>query len=76
MAKDGQRNKMELVDALTVSNLAALKNAPIVLATDKLDKAQINTLELNAKQAKALYQVGNGVNLDVVKTLANLLGLQ
>ena len=76
VAKDGQRNKMELVDALTVSNLAALKNAPIVLATDKLDKAQINTLELNAKQAKALYQVGNGVNLDVVKTLANLLGLQ
>ena len=76
VAKDGQKNKMELVDALTVSNLAALKNAPIVLATDKLDKAQINTLELNAKQAKALYQVGNGVNLDVVKTLANLLGLQ
>ena len=76
VAKDGQRNKRELVDALTVSNLAALKNAPIVLATDKLDKAQINTLELNAKQAKALYQVGNGVNLDVVKTLANLLGLQ
>ena len=76
VAKDGQRNKMELVDALTVSNLAALKNAPIVLATDKLDKAQMNVLQLNAKQAKALYQVGNGVSLDVVKTLANLLGLQ
>ena len=76
VAKDGQRNKMELVDALTVSNLAAAKNAPIVLATNKLDKAQINALELNAKQANALYQVGHGVSLDVVKTLANLLGLE
>lgn len=75
VAKDGQKNKMELVDALTVSNLAAKVNAPIVLATNKLDKAQINALELNAKQAEALYQVGHGVSLDVVKTLANLLGL-
>lgn len=75
VAKDGQRNKMELVDALTVSNLAAQKNAPIVLATNKLDKAQINALELNARGANALYQVGHGVGLDVVKTLANLLGL-
>lgn len=75
VAKDGQRNKMELVDALTVSNLAAQKNAPIVLATNKLDKSQINALELNARAANALYQVGHGVSLDVVKTLANLLGL-
>ena len=76
VAKDGIRNKMELVDALTVSNLAALKNAPIVLATNKLDKAQINALELNAKKANALYQVGHGVNIDVVKTLATMLGLE
>ena len=76
VAKDGQRNKMELVDALTVSNLAALNNAPIVLATNKLDKAQLNALELYGKNAKALYQVGHGVSLDVVKTLANLLGLE
>ena len=76
VAKDGQRNKMELVDALTVSNLAALNKAPIVLATNKLDKAQLNALELYGKNAKALYQVGHGVSLDVVKTLANLLGLE
>ena len=76
VAKDGIKNKMELVDALTVSNLAATKNAPIVLATNKLDKAQINALELNAGNAEALYQVGHGVSLDVVKTLANLLGLE
>lgn len=76
VAKDGQRNKMELVDALTVSNLAALNNAPIVLATNKLDKAQLNALELYGKNANALYQVGHGVSLDVVKTLANLLGLE
>lgn len=76
VAKDGTRNKMDLVDALTVSNLAALNNAPIVLATNSLDKAQINALELYAKGANALYQVGHGVSLDVVKTLANLLGLE
>ena len=75
VAKDGQRNKMELVDALTVSNLAALNNSPIVLATNKLVKSQINALELNAKQANALYQVGHGVSLNVVKTIANNLGL-
>ena len=75
VAKDGQRNKMELVDALTVSNLAALNNSPIVLATNKLAKSQINALELNAKQANALYQVGHGVSLNVVKTIANNLGL-
>ena len=75
VAKDGQRNKMELVDALTVSNLAALNNSPIVLTTNKLAKSQINALELNAKQANALYQVGHGVSLNVVKTIANNLGL-
>ena len=67
--------KWELVDALTVSNLAALNNSPIVLATNKLAKSQINALELNAKQANALYQVGHGVSLNVVKTIANNLGL-
>ena len=76
IAKDGQNNKNELIDALAAANMASEKKAPIVLATNKLDKAQLNALELYGKNAKALYQVGHGVSLDVVKTLANLLGLE
>ena len=75
VAKDGQRNKAELVDALAAANMAAEKNAPIVLATDKLSKDQLNALILNAKDAEALYQVGHGVARDVVKTIATQLGL-
>ena len=75
VAKDGQNNKSELVDALAAANLAAQKDAPIVLATNKLSNAQINALELNAKNAFALYQIGNGVNRNVVKTIAENLGL-
>ena len=76
VAKDGQRNKMELVDALAAANMAAEKKAPIVLGTDKLSKDQINALELNAKKAKALYQVGIGVNKDkVVRIIAENLKL-
>ena len=64
-----------LVDALTAANLAAQNNAPIVLATNSLSDGQINALELNAKTAKNLYQVGLGVNPSVVKTVAQRLGL-
>lgn len=55
--------------------MAATKDAPIVLATNKLSKAQINALELNAENSYALYQVGHGVARDVVKTIAENLGL-
>ena len=75
VAKDGKANKAELVDALAAANMAAAKNAPIVLATDKLSKDQLNALILNAKDAEALYQVGHGVARDVVKTIATQLGL-
>ena len=75
VAKDGQRNKTELVDALAAANMASEKNAPIVLATNKLSKEQLNALILNAKNAEALYQVGHGVARDVVKTIATQLGL-
>ena len=75
VAKDGQHNKMELVDALAAANFASEMNAPIVLATNKLSKEQENALELNAKNAHALYQVGHGVARDVVKTIAENLGL-
>ncbi len=76
VAKDGQKNKTDLVDALAAAPLAAAKHAPIVLATDKLSSAQINALELNAKGSDTLFQVGNGVNKDnVVKIIAQRLGL-
>ena len=75
VAKDGQKNKSELIDALTATSLAAEKKAPIVLATDKLSNAQINALELRADKAAHVYQVGYGVNRNVVKTVAQRLGL-
>ena len=75
MAKDGQNNKSQLIDALAAANLASEKKLPIVLATNKISKAQENALELNAKQSYALYQVGYGVNRNVVKTIAENLGL-
>ena len=75
VAKDGRTNKTELVDALAAANMAAAKNAPIVLATDKLSKSQGNVLNLNAVNTKALYQVGHGVSRDVVKAIAKTLGL-
>ena len=53
---------MELVDALAAASFASNKNAPIVLATNKLSNEQVNALELNAKDSYALYQVGHGVS--------------
>ena len=75
VAKDGQKNKSELIDALAATTLASKNNAPIVLATSKLSNAQINALELNANSANAVYQVGHGVARDVVKTIATRLGV-
>ena len=75
VAKDGQRKKTELVDALAAANFASEIKAPIVLATDKLSKEQISALELNSKTSTALYQIGIGVARDVVKTIAEGLNL-
>ncbi|WP_414698563.1 cell wall-binding repeat-containing protein [Peptacetobacter sp. AB845] len=75
VAKDGQKNKSELIDALAATTLASKNNAPIVLATNKLSNAQINALELNANFANAVYQVGHGVARDIVKTIATRLGV-
>ena len=55
--------------------MAASVNAPIILATDSLSKEQINALELNAKESYALYQVGYGVDRNVIKTIAECIGL-
>ena len=64
-----------LVDALTASNLSAQKNAPIVLATNELSKAQLDAVVTNAKDSKNVYQVGGGVAPSVVKAVAEALNL-
>ena len=76
LAKDGQSNKGELVDALAAANLAAELDAPIVLATSSLKANQKNEL-LNVKAASTtkLLQVGQGVERSVLEEIAGLLGL-
>ena len=81
IAKDGQRNKSELVDALPASLFASAKNstpAPIVLATSKISDAQLNQLVLNANKsaARTVYQIGIGVNPEtVMQVVVKKLGL-
>ncbi len=64
-----------LIDALTASSLASKQNAPIVLATNSLSTEQLNAVVKNAQYAKDLYQIGGGVAREVVKTVAQALGL-
>ena len=80
IAKDGSRNKSELVDALPASLFASVDEkvaAPIVLATDSISKEQLNQLVLNADKdaAKTVYQIGNGVARSVMETVVTKLGL-
>ena len=75
VAKDGQKKKMDLVDALTAANLASQKKAPVVLATDKLSNDQLNEVNKLANNVEAIYQIGHGVERSVVAKLAELLGL-
>ncbi len=83
IAKDGQRNKEELVDALPAaifasSNSSANPSAPIVLATDKISKEQLNQLVVNAKKdsGRTVYQIGHGVNpKTVMQVVVTKLGL-
>ena len=64
-----------LIDALTASNLAVEADAPIVLGTKELSKEQVDAVARNAKAAQKVYQVGHGVERNVVKTVAQALGL-
>ena len=67
-----------LIDALTASNLSAVHNSPIVLATKSLTDDQLNAVVKNAnssQKVKKVYQVGGDVAVEVVKTIAETLGL-
>ena len=76
ISKDGQNNKSELIDALTATSLAVKHNAPIVLGTNKLSNEQINAIEKKAQRTGIyVYQVGHGVSRDVLKTIAERVGL-
>ena len=80
MAKDGQRNKEELIDALPAALFASDtkgKVAPIVLATDKISEEQLNQLVLKAnKNANGTaYQIGEGVAESVMHKVVSRLGL-
>ena len=76
VSKDGQRNKSELIDALTATSLAVNHKAPIVLGTNKLAYAQINALEQKAQRTGLyVYQVGHGVARDVLKAVADRFSL-
>ena len=76
ISKDGQRNKSELIDALTATSLSVKHNAPVVLGTNKLNTNQINAIEKKAQRTGLyVYQVGHGVARDVLKTIADRVGL-
>ena len=76
ISKDGQNNKSELIDALTATSLAVKHNAPIVLGTNKLANDQINAIEKKAQRTGIyVYQVGHGVARDVLKIIAERVGL-
>ena len=75
VAKDGQNKKSELIDALAASNLASVQHAPVVLGTNNLSADQIDAIAKNAKSADKVYQVGYGVEKNVVKLVAQSLGL-
>ena len=76
VSKDGQNKKSDLIDALTATSLAVKDNAPIVLGTNKLSNAQIETLEQKSTRTGLyVYQVGHGVARDVIKTIAERVGL-
>ena len=75
VAKDGQRRKIDLVDALAAANMASEKKAPIVLATNKLSKEQEAVINSHAKDAYGLFQVGGQVERPVMKKIAIMLNL-
>ena len=75
VTKDGRGNNDQLVDALTAANLAVQFKAPVVLATNSLSDAQLESVKLRAKSAKSLFQIGHSVQPSVIETIAARLGL-
>ncbi len=76
VAADGYKaGNDKLVDALTAAPLAAQSKAPIVLATEELDKDQVEALQLVDTTANAnVVQVGGGVLSSVIAKVMSILG--
>lgn len=76
VAADGYKaGNDKLVDALTAAPLAAQSKAPIVLATEELDKDQVEALQLVDTTANAkVVQVGGGILSSVIAKVMSILG--
>lgn len=68
VAKDGIKNKIDLVDSLGAASLGY----PIVLSTDTLAISQLNSLKKIINDNYKLIQVGNGIDESTIKKLLNL----
>ncbi|MBU5306863.1 cell wall-binding repeat-containing protein [Clostridioides mangenotii] len=63
----------QLIDALAIAPFAATKQAPVVLAGDKLSSDQDDFVKTVADKnaANKLYQVGQGLTKDVIKVIVD-----
>lgn len=71
VAKDGNPNETELVDALGAGALAGKENNPVVLAGAALSAGQ--EAYLKARTANAVVEVGNGINTNTVESIVKAL---
>lgn len=74
IAKDGNPNESQLIDALSVSAVAGKEKSPLVLAGSVLNTSQKAYLE--NKTAKTVYEVGYGVNKSTVENIVKALGVK
>lgn len=70
VAKDGMKKADELIDALSMSTLAAQNKAPILLAGKKLSNGQLRVI--NGKKLKRVTQVGGNGNENVYKNIIDI----
>lgn len=70
VAKDGMKKSDELIDALSMSTLAAQNKAPILLAGKKLSNGQLRVI--NGKKLKRVTQVGGNGNENVYKNVIDI----
>ena len=76
VAKDGYvGGTSQLIDALTAAPLAGSKNAPIVLATNNVSTAQVETAELKLKNVTKMTQIGQGIARTAIEKLYDVLNL-
>ncbi|MGX4598585.1 cell wall-binding repeat-containing protein [Faecalimicrobium sp. JNUCC 81] len=57
----------ELIDALSVGNLAGMKNAPIVIGTNKLTASQVKAIKQSGY--KNIIEVGGNINSNVISSI-------